>query len=203
MLLAEIMSEKNFKEMVQSIALGFRNRFGIDAPVNQLGVVVPDVLAAAADLEKKGCKPFLIMGGAAKMWKERGSAGRIKSRLGFGYREGIEIELLEPGSGSDFYRRSLDPKGRPLIQHLGFLVKDVDACARKLEDAGYPVYVRGRIGMGPLRIEFAYMDTEKDAGLIMEFICFRIFGIRFKPPIWSQQLLGYIEKKSGKRCIEV
>jgi hypothetical protein len=203
MLLADIMSDKNFKEMVQSIALGFRKKFGIEEPVHQLGVVVPDVLAAAADLEGKGMKPFLLFGGAAQLWKERGSDGKMKSRLGLGYHQGIEIELLEPGSGSDFYRRSLEPKGRPFIQHIGFLVGDVDACAKKLADAGYPVYVRGRIGVGPLRIEFAYMDTEKDAGLILEFICHRLFGIWIKPPIWFQQLLGFIEIKAGKRCIEV
>jgi hypothetical protein len=203
MLLADVLSNADFKERVQDIALESRNRLGIDVPVHQLGVVVPDVVSAAAELEGCGIGPFLIMGGPAKFWNERGSAGKMKGRLGFGYRQGIEIELLEPGSGSDFYRRSLDRKGRPVIQHLGFLVSDVDAWAKKLEDAGYPVYVRGRIGMGPLRIDFAYLDTEKDAGLVLEFICHRLFGIWIKPPIWLQQLIGRIEIMIGKRCIEV
>jgi hypothetical protein len=203
MLLADFLSDNKFNERVQGIALEARKRLGINVPVHQLGVVVPDVVAAAAELEAKGIRAFLLLGGSAKLWKERGAGRTMTSRLGFGYREGIEIELLEPGSGSDFYRRSLDPKGRPFIQHLGFLVSDVDEWANKLENAGCPIYVRGRLRVGPLRIEFAYMDTEKEAGLILEFICHRLFGVRIKPPVWFQQFLGLLEKKTGKRCIEV
>ncbi len=203
MLLDDIFEKSDFNSAVQAIALQSRKKLGIDMPVHQLGIVVPDVAAAAAELERKGVKPFLLMGGPAKRWTERGSEGAITSRLGFGYHQGIELELLEPGTGSDFYLRSVDKKGRPVIQHLGFLVSNVDEWARKLVDAGCRVYVRGRLGLGPLRIEFAYMDTEKEAGLILEFICHRLFGIWIKPPVWIQQLIGGIEIKTGKRCIEV
>lgn len=203
MLLSDIMSGDNFVERVQALALETRKKLGIDAKVYQLGVVVPDVVKAAAELEGTGMKPFLLMAGAAKSWKERGSDGAMKSRLGFGYHRGIEIELLEPGTGSDFYRRSLEPEGRPVIQHLGFLVSDVDARAKRLRDAGIPVYVRGKLGAGPLRIDFAYMDTEKEAGLILEFICHRLFGAWIRPPAGFQQFLGRIEIKTGKRCIEM
>ncbi|MBN1531223.1 MAG: VOC family protein [Spirochaetes bacterium] len=203
MLLFDMLSDGNFKDRVQEIAGAARERLGMDMPVYQLGVVVPDVVAAAAELEARGMRPFLLMGGSARMWRERGADGAITSRLGFGYHRGIEIELLEPGRGSDFYRRSLDPQGRPVIQHLGFLVRDVDSWAKKLADAGYPVYVRGRLRVGPLRIEFAYMDTEQKEGLILEFICHRLFGVWIRPPAGFQQFLGWIEKKTGKRCIEV
>ncbi|OHD65714.1 MAG: hypothetical protein A2176_13855 [Spirochaetes bacterium RBG_13_51_14] len=203
MLLAEILSDNDFDSRVQGLALKLRKKLGIDAPVYQLGVVVDNVETAAEKLERKGMKPFLLLGGSAERWSERGVDGHMRSRLGFGYHRGIEIELLEPGEGTDFYRRSLDQRGRPLIQHLGFLVKDVDAWANKLVNAGYPVYVRGKLGMGPLSIDFAYMDTERDDGLILEFISHRFLGIWFKPPIWFQQLLGLIEKKTGKRCIDV
>ncbi len=203
MLLSDLLAGADFVERIQSISLESRKKLGIDAPVYQLGVVVPDVVAAAADLEKRGLRPFLLMGGSARSWNERGSDGDMKSRLGFGYYHGIEIELLEPGTGSDFYRRCLDRGGRPVVQHLGFLVRDVDQWANKLVAAGFPVYVRGRLGVGPLRIEFAYMDTEKEAGLILEFICHRLFGIWIRPPIWIQQLIGWIEIKAGKRCLDM
>ncbi|MBN2159407.1 MAG: VOC family protein [Spirochaetes bacterium] len=203
MLLEDILSDSHFRERVQGIALDARKRLGVDLPVHQLGVVVPDAVAASAELERAGIRPFLLLGGSARLWKERGGERTMTSRIGFGYRDGIEIELLEPGTGSDFYRRSLDAKGRPYIQHLGFLVRDVDEWAKKLEDGGCPIYVRGRLRTGPLRIEFAYMDTEQEAGLILEFICHRLFGIRIKPPVWFQQFLGFVEKKSGKRWIEV
>ncbi len=203
MLLEDIFRKSDFNAAVQSIALDSRMKLGMDMPVHQLGIVVPDVAAAAAELEGKCIKPFILLGGPAKRWTERGSEGAIRSRLAFGYHQGIELELLEPGAGSDFYRRSLDKKGRPVIQHLGFLVSDVDSWAEKIVSAGYNIYVRGRLGLGPLRIDFAYMDTEKDAGIILEFICHRLFGIWIKPPVRLQQLIGRIEIKTGKRCIEV
>lgn len=201
MLFTQLLNRGDFSDCVQSLARDARERLGIPFPVNQVGVVVPDVVKAAADLEEAGIPPFLLLGGAARDWTERGTPGAMRSRLGFGYHRGIEIELLEPGVGSDFYRRSLDPQGRPIIQHLGFLVRDVDEWAKKLN--GTPVYVRGKIGLGPLRIDFAYMDTERDAGIILEFISHRFLGVRIRPPEGFQQLIGRIEKKSGKRCIEV
>ncbi len=53
MLLSDIMAGDDFLERVQSIARESRTKFGIDAPVYQLGMVVPDVVAAAADLGGK------------------------------------------------------------------------------------------------------------------------------------------------------
>jgi hypothetical protein len=47
------------------------------------------------------------------------------------------------------------------------------------------------------------MDTEREAGIILEFISHRLCGVHFRPPERLQKLLGRIEKKSGKRCIEV
>jgi hypothetical protein len=201
MLLADLPWQGDFAARVQDLALAARRRLGLDRPVHQLGVVVPDVVAAAEELEGQGLAPFLLVGGPARRWAEGGQERPMRSRLGFGSHQGIEIELLEPGSGTDFYRRSLDAAGRPVLQHLGFLVGDVDAAARAL---AVPITVRGRIGFGPLRIDFAYLDTEREAGLILELIGHRLLGLRCRPPARLQRLAGRLRKRWHKRrCLEL
>ena len=201
MLLADLLRLDDFVPRVQGLAQGTRRRLGLAPPVHQLGVVVPDVVAAAEELERQGLAPFFLVGGPARRWTERGADRPVRSRLGFGAHRGIEIELLEPGSGTDFYRRSLDPEGRPLVQHLGFVVRDVDAAARGLAVA---TIVRGRIGLGPVRIDFAYLDTEAEAGLTLELISHRLAGIPCGPPTRLTRLAGRVRRRwHRQRVLEV
>jgi hypothetical protein len=123
--------------------------------------------------------------------------------LGLSHHYGVELELLEPGEGSDFYRRSLDPEDRIVVQHLGFLVDDVDASAEKLTAAGSSVWVRGGITLGPAKTQFAYMDTEDQAGIVIEFISQRCFGLKWWPLDAVFKVAGRLEKWTGKRSISV
>jgi hypothetical protein len=182
------------------LAGDFRQKFGLPQ-IHQLGLVVPDLVKAADELERKGIGPFFLAQGSPVRWTERGMGKSFTGALGLAFFQGYELELLEPGQGSDFYRRSLDPEGRIVVQHLGLLVEDVDDWAKKLESKGYPVWVRGKIKTGPISTEFAYMDTESEAGLVIEFISWKIFGVRFSPRPGLIHTLGRIEKWSGKRLI--
>jgi len=78
-------------------------------------------------------------------------------------------------------------------------VEDVDGWADRLAQAGYPVRVRGRLGLGPLRTDFAYMDTVGDAGVVVEFICWRIVGQRFVPQGPVLRAVGALERRLGFR----
>lgn len=170
-------------------------------PVYQLGLVAPDVEAAAHQLESQGFGPFFIAHGSPVLWLERGQARQIRGKLGLAYHQGLELELLEPGEGTDFYRQSLDPAGRVVVQHLGFLVPDVDAEVDRLVATGLPLWVRGRLSIGPVKVDFAYLDTLEQAGLIVELIRWHALGQTFKPPAPLLGALGRLEKRSGKRSI--
>ena len=198
-LLLELMANADFSEAVADLAREFRERHDLPA-VHQLGLVAPDVEAAAAELEQRGIGPFFIAAGRPVLWRERGEDKTFQGKLGFAYHQGFELELLEPGQGSDFYRQSLDPQGRILIQHLGFLCPDVDAAAGRL---GSPVWVRGRIKTGPMLTDFAYLDTGAEAGLVIEFISWRFLGLALAPPRGLIRALGRLEKWSGKRCLNL
>jgi hypothetical protein len=201
-LLANLLDGPDFAAGVQALAQGFRIKFGLPA-LHQLGIVVPGVEPAAAQLEGRGIGPFLILAGPTRLWREREVDRNFSGKLGIAYHQGFELELLEPGQGSDFYRQSLDPEGRMVVQHLGFLAPEVDAAAERLVAAGHPLWVRGQIKTGPMRADFAYLDTIAAAGLIIEFISMRIFGRVVRPRPGLIHALGRLQKRSGRRSLSV
>ncbi len=201
-LLDELLAAANPSQAIESLAREFRCKHGLSR-IHQLGLVVPDVEEAARTLEERGIGPFFIAQGAPVFWRERGQERQFRGKMGIAFHQGVEFELLEPGAGSDFYRQSLDPEGRIVVQHLGLVAENVDDCASRLDAAGSPLWVRGQLKMGPLGVDFAYMDSLVGAGFIVEFICWRVLGRPFCPPAGVFHAVGRLEKWSGKRSLSV
>jgi hypothetical protein len=198
-----LLNSDDFTCAVNNLASDFRALHNL-GKIHQLGVVVADVEKAALQLEAKGIGHFFIASGAPVFWREKGQESKVSGKMGLAYYHGIELELLQPLQGSDFYTRSLDKHGKMVVQHLGFLVKDVDASAKTYEKTGTPVWVRGRLKAWPTITDFAYMEPIEENGLIMEFISWKILGWwSVHPPAGLFQLIGRIEKWSGKRCITI
>lgn len=202
MFLEALLNSRNFASAIDALAFEFRAKHGLPA-IYQLGLVVPDVEEAAAYLEAQGIGPFFIASGAPVFWHERGRELHVQGKMGLGYYQGLELELLEPTQGSDFYRQSLHPEGKIILQHLGFLVPDVDTWAKKLVAVRYPVWVRGQLRIGPVKVDFAYMDTVDEAGIIIEFIRWHAFGWAFRPPADILSIAAQWEKRSHKRSISL
>ena len=201
LLLQDVLGAPNFSKSVINLASDFRLKHGLPG-IRQLGVVVPDVESAARTLEARGIGPFTILNGSPVMWLEKGENHNVSGKVGLGHHEDIGLELLQPTEGSDFYRQSLHPLGRPTVHHAGLFVQDVDRSAESLIAAGAPVLVRGQLKTGPVLVEFAYKDTLEEAGLILEFITWRIRGRAFVPPPGVVRGAGWLEKLLGKRSIE-
>ena len=201
-LLGDLLNAADFSKAVDGLAREFRDKRKLPA-IHQLGLMVLDVEDAARDLEAKGIGPFFIANGSPVFWRERGQVRSIRGKMGLAHHRGFELELLEPTEGSGFYRQSLDPAGGIVVQHLGLLTQDVDEWADQLATAGSPIWIRGKLKIGPATADFAYMDTVKEAGLIIEFISWRIFGRTFTPPAVLYHVAGRLEKWWGKRSITV
>ena len=200
--LDDLLLAPDFENAMNNLAPEFRERFALPE-IHQLGLAVSDVEKAALQLEEKGLPPFFIASGSPAYWIEKGEPRSFSGRLGFSRHHGVELELLEPGHGSDFYRRSLDPDNRIVVQHLGFLVDDVDGWMNTLKAGDIGVWVRGAIELGPAKIQFAYMDTEKDIGVIIEFISQRFLGLPWWPMDAIFRTVARIQKRTGKRSLSV
>ncbi len=201
-ILTDLLDAKDFRASVDEIAAPFRAEFGLP-PVSQLGLVVPDVEAAAVELEARGIGPLFIGEAALDRWCENGEERSFTGKLGVGFRDGLEFEPLEPGQGSDFYRDHLDPRGGIVLQHLGFRVDDVDRWVERLNGAGHRERVRGRFKVGPLVAEFAYMEPLDTAGIVCEIMSMKLLGFRFKPVAALVHVAGRLQKWTGKRSLSV
>jgi catechol 2,3-dioxygenase-like lactoylglutathione lyase family enzyme len=200
--LDDLLDQDDFSEAVDRLSRPIRDAYRFP-PLHQLGLVVPDVERAAEELEKRGFGPFFIGKGSPVFWREKCDGREVSGKVGFAYHEGVELELLEPLQGSDFYTGSVDPAGKIVVHHLGFLVDDVDAWAAKLEPSGIDIWVRGQLKVGVIRGDFAYLDSNKDDGPIMEFFAWHLFGIPYKLSPRAVQSIGRIQKWTGKRCLSV
>lgn len=198
----ELLKAPDFRQAVEGLAADFRKTHGLPK-IHQLGLLVEDVETAAKELEGSGIGPFFIAAGSPVFWMERGDKKAIQGRLGLAYYQGIELELLEPLEGSEFYTRSLDPDGRIVVQQLGFLVDNVETWADKLAMAGTSLWLLGRLQLGPAKYDFAYMKPLEDSNLIIEFITWRLLGMRINPPVRLVKTMARLEKLTGKRTIRV
>jgi hypothetical protein len=144
-----------------------------------------------------------MLDGQAAMWIENGEERQVRARLGFTYRHGYELELIEPREGTDFYSRDLHPEGEIFLHHLGFLVSDVDRETARLTSRGVPLAVRGRVQSGPMRGNFSYLDTRPEFGVFTELICVRLMGVQTRTPPWLARFLAKRQVKSGKRAMSM
>ncbi|HBO6068030.1 TPA: VOC family protein [Pseudomonas aeruginosa] len=191
----------SFHARVQDMGADFSREFGLP-PVHQLGVMVPDVEAAAVELERQGMEPFFVASGTSRYWLESGVLRVMKGKLAMAYRDGVEIELLEPGHGSNWYRDSLASGGTYSVQHLGYMVGDVDTMALRLQAAGFPLRVRGCLASLGLRCNFAYIDTREAHGLVTELIDLRLMGLRV-PPAWVYRPMARLQKLLSVRRFDL
>jgi len=201
--LDDLLKATDFRQAVEDLAADFRKTHGLPQ-IHQLGLLVEDVETAAKELEAQGIGPFFIAAGSPVFWMERGDKKAIQGRLGLAYHQGIELELLEPMDGSEFYTRSLDPDGRIVVQQLGFLVDDVETWADQLTMAGTSLWLLGRLKIGPANYDFAYMKPmEEKRNMIIELITWRLLGKPIGPPKRLLKTLGKLQKITGKRTIRI
>ncbi len=175
-----------------------------DGPVlvntaRQLGLAVSNVETASEELESVGIGPFFIASGPVHWW-EGGRELTFHGKLGLAFYHDIELELLEPGQGSDFYKNSLAPDGQIVIQHVGFEVIDVGKWVGELTGKGFSEMARGKFKAGPISVEFAYLDTLDQAGFITEFMTpWRFGSLNFSLPRPLVHLAGAFQKATGIR----
>ena len=90
-------------------------------------------------------------------------------RIALSYFGQSRIELIEVKHGNSVYQDFIDQHGYG-IHHLGFRVEDMKSSLKMAEEAGYQMIQDGS-GFGlDGDGHYAYLDTEKDFGFIIELI---------------------------------
>jgi 4-hydroxyphenylpyruvate dioxygenase-like putative hemolysin len=135
----------------------------------QIGVIVRDMDEAVKFYEGLGIGPFESPKGPAPI-VDRQVYGKpapdVKNRISTTQMGAVQLELVQPISGKSLQREFLEKHGEG-VNHLAFLVDDLDEEVAKLVEKGFRVVSSGRtLGGGA----FAYLDTDKIGGIVFELI---------------------------------
>jgi catechol 2,3-dioxygenase-like lactoylglutathione lyase family enzyme len=137
----------------------------LDLPdLNQVGFVVRD-LEKALELYEPLFGPFSRMDPGPMMYNYRGQQEECDMRLAFGKSGDVEIELIEWVSGGCPHKEFLDA-GHEGMQHLRFIVEDLDAKVAEAEGLGYEAIWGTRYAEG---LAVAYLERAGDPLVIELF----------------------------------
>jgi len=126
--------------------------------VDQIGIVVKDVEATVKFYEKMfGIEPFPTVESAVDS---------AKLKIGLFQLGEVQIELIQVLEGETIHSKFVEKRGEGL-HHLGFFVEDIEKELARLEKGGVKVLERGTV-LGV--VKFAYLDTEKILGVVLELI---------------------------------
>lgn len=135
--------------------------------VDQIGIVVHNCDEAVEMLSSVfGIGPWDVKDVEFTGVEVRGEPTSLKARIGFAQAGAVQIEVIQPLEGRSIYDEHLETKGDGL-HHLGFLVPDMDERVAEMARRGVGVLQAGHTGR---KSGFAYLDTAKSAGVILEFI---------------------------------
>lgn len=214
-LLEDFLGKGDFARDLAALAGPLHAELHLPERVDEVGLVCPNMLEAATDLNKRypEMRTFFLGEGSPTEFSEDGCPTPFTTRVGFSFYRGVILELAEPGLGSDIFGQSLDPAGRVTINHLGFKARG-DALARKdrgvrreyatiMADAGFERRVEAVLRLyGVLGHIHIFETRPRASGLEIEFLDFRFLskrGLKVSLPGWLFGLLGWFQVKIGRR----
>jgi methylmalonyl-CoA/ethylmalonyl-CoA epimerase len=132
----------------------------------QVGILVRDVEETARKLEKLiGIGPFQILEPEYRDLTFHGKPGRFKIRLGLAKAGPVQVELMQPLFGETIYDEYAERKGYGL-HHLAIRAENMEESINEMKARGFSVIQSGnRPG-----VKWAYLDTEKETGVIFELV---------------------------------
>ena len=135
--------------------------------VAHIGVVVRDMDKAIAYYQSLGIGPFQPLDVKSIERKVYGKIAPDVQNLSMVAQMGpIQFELIQPVSGESVQKEFLEKCGEG-INHLGFIVDNLDKEVTKLIKKGFKVISSGKFKGGG---GFAYFNTDKIGGVIMELV---------------------------------
>jgi len=104
-----------------------------------------------------------------KKMSYHGKDASHSNRIALTYFGDSRIELIQPGDGESIYKDFVKDHGYG-VQHLGFLVDDMEQAINEAKSAGFNIIQDGS-GFGPDGDgHYAYLDTDEEFGVTIELI---------------------------------
>jgi catechol 2,3-dioxygenase-like lactoylglutathione lyase family enzyme len=142
--------------------------------LGQLGYVVADVDKTVAFYKETfGLGPWMVKEQKAEPCIEKGNLIAPTLKIALAYLGDVQIELIEVVKGHSYHQDHLKSETGG-VHHLGFMVQDVEKRVEACKKIGIEVLQSGTIKDIGVRVDYAYMDTIKQAGVVIEFIRWRV-----------------------------
>jgi methylmalonyl-CoA/ethylmalonyl-CoA epimerase len=133
-----------------------------------VGMVVKDMSKAIERFTALGIGPFkprILPADAQETYRGKPFFPAKRVTIQITQIGNIELELIQPIDGESPHREFLEQKGEG-IQHLGFIVKDLDSDIQRLTGEGSTILLTSQFKGGG---GVAYLDLDA-AGLIVELV---------------------------------
>lgn len=142
--------------------------------LGQMGYVVTDIDKAIAYYkETVGISPWILLDERPDPCIEKGKEIDPLLRIALAYSGPVQIELIQVAEGESLHLNHIK-ESKEGVHHLGFMVQDIDSRLDACHKMGIGVLQRGTIKDTGLTVDYAYLDTIDRAGIILEFIQWRL-----------------------------
>ena len=156
--------------------------------VGQIGILVYDVDKTVAYYETVfGIRPWIVFEKKPEFTIEKHGPVDATLKIATAYCGGVQIELIQVVSGRSYYNDTLDV--REGLHHIGFMVNDLERRLKICKANGIEVLQRGQIKLKLVTIDYAYLDTAAQGGIIFELIQSRIGPVKMKMN-WLNHLIS-------------
>jgi catechol 2,3-dioxygenase-like lactoylglutathione lyase family enzyme len=135
--------------------------------IAQIGYVVRDIDASMDNWVEHGVGPwFYVDRVQMDYFRHRGADSDMQMSVAIANSGDVQIELIQQRNDApSIYKEFLDA-GRAGMQHIAYWTTDFQAVYDQAVADGYVIAQEGSIGGE--RGRFAYLDTEHDAGTVIE-----------------------------------
>lgn len=151
-----------------------KKQLGLPEMVGQVGYVVTDVPKTIAYYRDTfGISPWVLLDERPEPCVERGEEIHPLLRIALAYEGPTQLELIQVVEGETFHLNHVK-EGKEEAHHLGFLVHNINKRLDDYRKRGIEIVQRGTIRDSGLIVDYAYLDTIDQAGIIIELLQWRL-----------------------------
>jgi len=142
--------------------------------VGQIGYVVTDVPNTIAYYRDTfGIRPWMLLDERPEPCIEKGKEVHPLLRIALAYEDSTQLELIQVVEGETFHLNHVK-EGKKEAHHLGFMVHNINKRLDDCHKMGIEILQRGTIRDSGLTIDYAYLDTVDQIGIIIELLQWRL-----------------------------
>jgi len=145
--------------------------------LGQIGYVVTDIDKTMAYYKDTlGISPWIVLDERPDPCIEKGKEVHPLLRIALAYMGPVQMELIQVVEGESLHLNHVrESKGG--VHHLGFMVQDLDKRLDACHKMGICILQRGTIKDIGFTVDYAYLDTVDQAGIVIELIQWRVGSI--------------------------